>query len=136
MNRALAIVISIVFCLVVSGESSAMASVRTRRAESQMAAQTAPATALTSCSTPLRLYDGTYLSGTTVSIYTRGAWINLSSYGFDNRTSSFSVGACSVSLAAGSGGGGSHYSECLYAGCVENVMATGWNNVISSVYVH
>ena len=91
---------------------------------------------LVSCSTPLRLYDGTYLSGTSVSIYTRGAWINLSSYGFDNRTSSFQVGACSVSLAAGSGGGGLHYSECLYAGCVENVVASGWNNVISSVYVH
>jgi hypothetical protein len=103
---------------------------------SVMGGQPARATARVSCSTPLRLYDGTYLSGTTVAIYTRGAWINLGSYGMDNMTSSFKVGACSVSLAAGTGGGGSHYSECLYANCIENVMATGWNNVISSVYIH
>src|SRR5437016_7115423 len=35
------------------------------------------------CGSSLDLFDGTYLSGTKVSIYTRGLWINLSSVGFD-----------------------------------------------------
>jgi hypothetical protein len=89
-----------------------------------------------SCSNPLTLHNGTYQTGTTVYIYSRGLWINLSDVGFNNMTSSYTVGACSAELAAGSGGSGAHYSRCLYAGCVENVMATGWNNVVSSVYLH
>jgi hypothetical protein len=88
------------------------------------------------CSTPLRLHDGTYQTGTTVSVYVRGLWVDLSTFGFDNSTSSYTVGACAIELALGSGGSGSHYSRCLYAGCVENVMATGWNNVVSSIYLH
>jgi hypothetical protein len=88
-----------------------------------------------SCSTPLKLYNGTYLTGSSVSIYQRGVWVNLSSAGFDNMTSSYEVGACAVILASGANGGGSHYPECLNAGCVENTMLTGWNNVLSSVYL-
>jgi hypothetical protein len=89
-----------------------------------------------SCATPLKLRDGTYQSGTTVSIYPRGTWVNLSALGFDNRTSSYTVGACAVELAALSGGAGARYPRCLSAGCVENVMFSGWNNVVSSVYLH
>ncbi len=89
-----------------------------------------------SCSTPLRLHDGTNQTGTTVSVYARGLWIDLSAVGFDNKTSSFTVGACAVELASGSGGSGAHYTRCLSAGCVENVMDLGWNNVVSSVYLH
>ncbi|MGH8873923.1 MAG: hypothetical protein ACRDVM_01545 [Acidimicrobiia bacterium] len=90
---------------------------------------------LATCSSPLRLYDGTYQTGDTVSVWTRSAWINLSGIGFDNRTSSFRVGACAVDLASGTWGGGSLYPRCTYAGCEEDVMASGWNNVISSVYL-
>jgi hypothetical protein len=89
-----------------------------------------------SCSTPLRLHDGTNQTGTTVSIFVRGLWVNLSTVSFDNKTSSYTVGACSVELASGSGGTGSFYTHCLAPGCVENVMDSGWNNVISSVYLH
>lgn len=88
-----------------------------------------------SCSMPLRLYDGTFQTGTSASIYTRGLWINLSDLGFNNRTSSYIVGACAVELAAGANGSGAFYPRCLYAGCDENVMLSGWNNVISSVYL-
>lgn len=88
-----------------------------------------------SCSTPLTLYNGTNLTGSSESIYVRGVWVNLSSVGFDNMTSSYEVGACAVILASAANGGGSHYPECLNAGCVENTMLTGWNNVISSVYL-
>jgi hypothetical protein len=88
------------------------------------------------CSTPLRLYDGTSLTGTFVSISSRGLWINLSSVSFDNRTSSFKVGACSVDLASANGGGGALYEHCLTPGCEEDTMDPGWNNVISSVFLH
>jgi hypothetical protein len=71
-----------------------------------------------------------------VSIYVRGLWIDLSSVSFDNKTSSFWVGACAIDLAPQAGGQGNHYTRCLYAGCVENVMLPGWDNVVSSAYLH
>lgn len=86
------------------------------------------------CTTPLRLYDGTYRTGTVLSIAARGLWLNLSLYGFDNRTSSYQVGSCNVELASSINGGGARYWRCLNAYCIENVMASGWNNVIFSVY--
>jgi hypothetical protein len=89
-----------------------------------------------SCSTPLKLYNGTSLAGTSVLIYTRGLWIDLSTVSFDNQTSSFKVGACSIELAAGAGGTGAHYTRCLSAGCTENSMLSGWNNTVSSAYLH
>jgi hypothetical protein len=89
-----------------------------------------------SCSTPLRLHGGTYQTGVTISIYARGVWVDLADYGFDNTTSSYTVGACSIELASLAGGGGFRYTRCLPAGCVENVMDNGWNNVVSSVYLH
>jgi hypothetical protein len=87
------------------------------------------------CSTALRLYDGTYQTGSVLSIATRGQWINLGLYGFDNRTSSYRVGACAVELASGTNGGGSRYFRCLNAYCEEDVMASGWDNVLSSAYL-
>jgi hypothetical protein len=88
------------------------------------------------CSTPLKLHNGTWQTGTTVSVSTRGVWINLSDVLFDNRTSSYTVGACAVDLAAQSSGSGNHYTRCLNSGFVENTMLAGWDNVISSVYLH
>jgi hypothetical protein len=94
------------------------------------------ATPQVNCSTPLRLRDGINQTGATLSVFARGIWVNLGTFGFDNKTSSYTVGACAVELALGTGGGGSHYARCLYAGCVENVMLPGWDNTISSVYLH
>jgi hypothetical protein len=88
------------------------------------------------CSTALKLRDGTNQTGTTVSVSARGLWVNLSDVGFDNRTSSYTVGACAVELAAQANGSGNHYTRCLSAGCVENTMLPGWDNVVSSVYLH
>lgn len=87
------------------------------------------------CSTALRLYDGTYQTGSLLSIASRGQWINLGLYGFDNQTSSYRVGACAVELASGTNGGGSRYFRCLSAYCEEDVMASGWDNVLSSAYL-
>jgi hypothetical protein len=91
---------------------------------------------LVNCSTPLRLWDGTYETGAMVSIYARGVWVNLNIVNFGDKTSSYIVGSCSVELADGQNGSGSRYPYCLSAGCVENVMASGWDNRISSVYLH
>jgi hypothetical protein len=88
------------------------------------------------CSTPLKLHDNTNQLGTLVSVFTRGLWVDLSSLSFDNMTSSYTVGACSIDLAAQSGGAGNHYTRCLSAGCVEDSMLSGWNNVVSSAYLH
>ena len=88
------------------------------------------------CATPLKLRDGANQVSPTVSIYTRGTWVNLSSLSFDNRTSSFTVGACSIDLAAGINGSNSHYQTCLFAGCVEDIMDPGWDNAVSSAYLN
>jgi hypothetical protein len=127
MRRTIGVVIAVVLLTVSS--SGVAAAARSMKADRG----TVPTI---DCSTPLRLRDGTNQTGTTVSIYVRGLWINLSSVGFDNRTSSFTVGACPIELAAQSNGNGNHYPSCLFAGCVENVMDPGWNNVVSSVYLH
>lgn len=89
-----------------------------------------------SCSTPIRLYDGTSFTGASVSISQRGTWINLGPLNFDNRTSSFRVGACSVDMASAADGGGALYPTCHNPGCEESSMQPGWNNVISSVFLH
>ncbi len=88
------------------------------------------------CSTALRLYDGASLTGSSVPISERFVWINLSTLGFDNRTSSFKVGACGIDMASAANGGGAWYETCLTPGCEEDTMDPGWNNVISSVYLH
>jgi hypothetical protein len=88
------------------------------------------------CSYPLRLYDGLNQKGAWVSVYARGVWVNLSTLGFDNRTTSYIVGACSAEMASGANGGGSHYPGCLSPWCEADSMASGWNNVVSSVYLY
>jgi hypothetical protein len=87
------------------------------------------------CSTPLTLYKGANRTGASVPITTRGVWINLSTVSFDNKTSSYKVGACAVELAPQNNGQGNPYPECLNPGCVENTMLPGWDNTISSVFV-
>ena len=102
-------VVATVALLVVSLGGTAQAINRSGRtsAAALQARQSAGVPSALSCSTPLRLHDGTYQAGTTVSVYARGLWIDLSSVGFDNKTSSFTVGACPVELASGSGGSSS-----------------------------
>jgi hypothetical protein len=121
-------------CMVVSGRPTEC--FRTVAAMEERAASIAPSMSPTlNCSIPLKLRDGANQVPPTVSIYSRGIWVNLSSLSFDNKTSSFTVGACSIDLASSSGGGGSHYLSCLYAGCVEDTMDLGWNNAVSSAYL-
>jgi hypothetical protein len=91
---------------------------------------------LANCSTPLTLHDGTSQTGAKVTVSARGIWVNLSTLSFDNKTSSYTVGACSVQLASAANGGGALYTSCLSAGCVENTLDPGWDNTFSSVFLN
>lgn len=103
------------------------------RTETEMNKATASGTAsrASSCSSSLRLYDGTGHTGQVISITTRSTLISLSGYGFDNKTSSYKVGACSARLYNGIGSSPYPGSTSAYASATS--MASGWNNVISSV---
>lgn len=88
------------------------------------------------CSGYLRLYDGIYHTGQVLYMRDRLQWINLSAYGFSNRTSSFKIGPCSSYLADYNWGGGSWYStSSTQAWDVAYTMASGWSNRVSSVYI-
>jgi hypothetical protein len=90
-----------------------------------------------SCSTSLKLYDGTSYTGSTLYLYTRTQWINLSNYGWSNRTSSFKVGACSAYFADYADGGGSWYPTSYTEAWDQSAaMISGWNNRVSSIYMN
>ena len=90
--------------------------------------------AVLTCSSSLRLYKDGGFGGRVLYLSSRGLWFNLASYGFNNITSSFVVGGCTVYLADGTNGGGSWYPGG-YANSVVPVLASGWNDRITSVYV-
>ncbi len=84
----------------------------------------------------MKLYDGLYHTGQVLYMRDRLQWINISAFGFSNRTSSFKIGPCSSYLADYNWGGGSWYStSATQAWDVAYVMASGWNNRVSSVYI-
>lgn len=89
------------------------------------------------CSSSLRLYDGTSYAGSSLNLTQRSSWLNLSSYGFDQRTSSFKVGACDSKFADLTNGGGSTYPlSQTEAYDQSKSMNSGWNNDVSSVYIY
>lgn len=86
------------------------------------------------CSVSLRLYDGTSHGGAVLYINTRGVTLSLSPYGFNNRTSSYRVGACSAILYDGFGSG--VYPGNTSAWVSVATMWPGWSNRISSVRLY
>ena len=105
-------------------------------AESQtLAAPSAPAALLTSCSTSVRLYSGTSYTGSVLYLSTQYYVYNLSNYGFNNITSSYKVGACSAYFYDGAGLGAPIYPGSTSAHSWSSTMAAGWDNRISSVYI-
>jgi len=89
-----------------------------------------------SCSSFVRLYDGIYYTGASLWLNSRSIWLNLSALGFDQRTSSFKIGACSAYFADWAGGGGAWYPTwATQAYDVAPWMASGWNNDVSSVFI-
>lgn len=88
------------------------------------------------CSSSLRLYDGTSYTGSALYLYQRTSWINLSNYGWSNRTSSFKVGACLSYFADYANGGGNWYpTSSTQAWDQSAAMISGWNNRVSSIYI-
>lgn len=85
------------------------------------------------CSSSLRLYDGGSYTGSVLFLTTRQLVLNLSSYGFDNITSSFKVGACATSFFSLANAGGGTFSRAAFAQSAS--MPAGFNNVLSSVYI-
>jgi hypothetical protein len=92
------------------------------------------ATTSVTCSSSLRLYDGTSFTTPVLSLSTRGILISPAANGFDNKTSSFKVGACSAKLYDGASGT-NQYPGSTAANVQASSMQSGWNNVISSVLI-
>ncbi|MEQ1700380.1 MAG: hypothetical protein ABMA25_09730 [Ilumatobacteraceae bacterium] len=93
------------------------------------------AMAVAPCASSLRLYDGTGFAGQVLMLTTRQTCLNLASYGFDNRTSSYKVGACGVSMYASPNLGGSLHPGASAPNSSVSTMAAGWSNAISSVWI-
>ena len=88
-----------------------------------------------SCSSSFRLYEDNWYGGRRLSFWDRGYWQNLWNYGFEDRTSSYAVGACPVWLAEHGDGGGWWYPGPTYAYAGEPVMQWDWQDTISSIYI-
>lgn len=89
------------------------------------------------CSGYLRLYDGTSYTGQVLYLRDRAQWINLSTYGFNQKTSSYKVGPCSSIFADYNNGGGDRYPTYLTQAYDQaSSMLTGWNNDVTSVYIY
>ena len=93
-------------------------------------------TATASCASALRLYRLNSFGGGSLVLTTRGLVLNLSTYGFDNDTSSYRVGACASTFWAGSSGSGAIYGGPTGPGASASAMLPGWDNSISSVYIN
>jgi len=96
----------------------------------------ATASRATNCSSSARLYANTSHGGAVVSFSQRSTWINLSAYGFDNVTSSYRIGNCSAVFKASSFGGGGTYPGSTAAGASSTSMSSGWDNVVSSIWIN
>lgn len=94
------------------------------------------ASVASSSSCPVRLYALTNYGGAELTLSTRLKWHNLNSYGFDNRTSSFKISGCSSTFRDGIGGSGSTYPGATSSWSWSSSMVHGWDNRVSSVWIH
>lgn len=86
-----------------------------------------------SCSSWLTLSDGNYDTGRTLRFRDRGYVQDLANWGFAYATSSYTTGACSVTMYDG--------SWWTYPGDTTpwtdaNWMASGWDNRVRRIYIH
>lgn len=131
------------------GEATACTSdgVNTRcfRTEAEMDATSSPVVGLSAlssgivpllaCASSLKLYRSTSFTGAVLQLTSRGTYANLSTYGFDNDTSSYQVGACTSYFYDGATGGAPLYPGATTANSSATSMLTGWDNRVSSVYI-
>lgn len=90
---------------------------------------------LLACVSSLKLYRSTSFTGAVLQLTSRGTYTNLSTYGFDNDTSSYQVGACTSYFYDGASGGTPLYPGTTTANSSAASMLTGWDNRVSSVYI-
>lgn len=88
-----------------------------------------------SCSSYLRLYTGTGYTGSVLALTTQFAYLNLSSYGFNNVVSSYKVGGCSAAFFDLTNGGAPQYGGATSAYQWSTSMLLGWDNRVSSVFI-
>lgn len=88
------------------------------------------------CASSLRLYDFNSYGAPVLAFTQRAVYTNMSTVGFNNRTSSYKVGACSVIMWDGAGGTGPVYTGPMWAGVQAAAMNPFWDNRISSIYVN
>lgn len=89
------------------------------------------ASILSTCSSTLRLYDGTSFTGTVLALSLEGSWIQLSANNFSAKTSSYIIGACNSSFKDAS----SVYPGTTTAGASASTMASGWDNRVTQVFI-
>lgn len=90
--------------------------------------------ALVACTPSVRLYSGANHSGSLLNVTAQYTFVNLSSHGFDNITSSYRIGGCNAGLYGGANGA-SPYPGNTSAGVSASSMLSGWDNAVSSVYI-
>lgn len=90
--------------------------------------------AASACGSWLYLYEDPSYDGRTLQFRDRDIWQDLDVWGFSNQLSSFKVGACSVKLAAGYGGGGGLYPGSTYPYARVSSMG-GWDDEVSSIRI-
>ncbi len=88
-----------------------------------------------SCGSYLRLYTGTNYTGSVLALTTQYTVLNLSSYGFNNVTSSYRVGGCSSTFYDLSFAGAPVYGGATGAWAESATMLSGWDNRVSSVWI-
>jgi hypothetical protein len=101
-------------------------------AQSGDAARSGEAAILASCSTAVQLFDGSGFGGASLALATQNAWLNLSTWNFANRTSSYAVGGCSSTFADA----GSNYPGPTGAGASASSMLSGWNNRLTRIWIY
>ena len=90
---------------------------------------------LADCSLPtLKLYRSSSYGGSVLQLTARLVVINLASYGFDNDTSSYKIGACSAGF-YDTTGGATQYPGNTGANVTSPSMLSGWDNRVGSVYM-
>lgn len=87
------------------------------------------------CSITLRLYRSASYAGGVIAFDTRGVVVNLSTYGFDNDTSSYKTGACNATFWENANGGGAVYPGLTVANVSSPSMVAGWDNRVSSIAI-
>jgi hypothetical protein len=125
------------------GEATACAAIgttttcfRTEAAMRKWLSQTPPVSALMSgCYWSLNLYEHANHTGAVLYLAEQEYWINLADKGFNDKTSSYYIGACDSIFAEHTGGTGSWYPGNTTAWASSTGMAPGWNDRISSVYI-